>query len=176
MLPLWLLFTTGCVTSGVIQPTPLRVGQEVRLEAEGTAGERLEGTVVAIQEDVLTLQQAAPIRQATLPLEAVRYLAIKTGRERHVGAGALIGLGAGMVFSLAIDAAEGGGGGGYRTAGIAIVSGSGLVLGTLLGLMIQTDRWEEQPVPPRLEQGSSNAAVSLQWSLPLGRETIPQTK
>jgi hypothetical protein len=88
-----------------------------------------------------------------------------------MGTGALFGLGAGLVFSLAVDAAEGGGGGAYRTAGVAIICGSGLVVGTLLGLMIETDRWEEQPLPVRVEPEITSQAVGLRWSVPVGAGT-----
>jgi len=103
----------------------------------------------------MTLLTGTNAGESAIALDSVRRLDVSRGRGSHVGSGALAGLllgiptGAivGAVLGSQLMVGEGGGGADVGAAvGAALVGASGLVIGTVVGALTKTERWEEVPL------------------------------
>jgi len=95
--------------------------------------------------------------ESAIALESVTRLDVSRGQRRPVARGALLGLGIGVgVGAVGGAVAEMGGAqfcidtcgsrGVITAASAAFFGASGLVMGTVVGALIKTDRWEEVPL------------------------------
>lgn len=178
-LPLVAALSLGCAGGQGARPTGISPGQQVRLTIRDSVEHRLSGTIVGVREGDFTVEpdSGEPLQ---VPLDAVTALAIKVGRKRNAGRGALIGLGVGLVGFVAIDAAEGGCSSDEplcdagRAVGFVVLSGGGLLLGTLVGLAVETDQWQELSLPLSLGMRQRDGGITLGWSVALSRHKVRQ--
>jgi hypothetical protein len=159
----------GCAGTGTIEPEPLTSGDRVRVTASVVPGE-VKGQVRELTQDELLLSVGSG-DELVIPVETLQSLAIQRGTRRRVKEGALIGLGTGGVAFLAILASEGGcSGDSMCESAIGLVAGvfvaGGALLGTLVGLLIETDVWEDQPLPFAVEAAPDGLRV--EFRLPVG--------
>jgi hypothetical protein len=147
-----LLALTPLVTSGA-QRAELREGARVRLIAPGVVSRRVEGVILSVGRDTLSL---APTKGAPLPIAMAAITDAQVYRGKSVGAGAkkgaLWGAGVGLVVAVGIAATSSGScpdGGDSCKTGAGVASGAvytgisvGLV-GALIGAIRGSDRWEQ---------------------------------
>lgn len=121
---------------------PLEAGQRVRLTLD-PGRSRLVGTLLAHDADSIRVQLQPDSTALVLARARVTSVDVSRGRHGHAGTGALVGLVVGGVLGAAAGAdCEGdflcpGPG-----AGAALVGGTGLVIGALIGVLDRTERWE----------------------------------
>lgn len=169
----------GCAGVQMPEPPSLAVGQRVRVTTPAIPDRRLTGTVVAMGDEALTLQgdEGPPVE---VVLADVTSLSIQAGRRTRAKEGMLMGLGLGLGSFIVIDAAEGGCSGGgsggltpvscesARALGLVVLTGGGLLVGTLVGSAFRTDRWVEQPLPLNVGLRLREGQVTLGWLVPVG--------
>ena len=130
-------------------------GARVRITAPSVADHRLVGTVVTLDADTLKLRSKKQAVLLAIPVSGVAKLDVNTGRKRNflkgaaIGAvsvgslGAVIGLGSGDDDPddfLAFTAGE------KAMINAIYLGGLGLVMGTLIGAIVKTEKWESVPV------------------------------
>ncbi len=143
---------------------PVRPGARVRVTGPPicpptyilcVGGPRLQsvGTFVTWEADSLIMESNGNV--LALPLDSVTKLEVSWGRKTNTGMGAGIGFLVGGLVGATIGYASYeecsclGGGVGPETLALvgAVIGGfGGLVTGALIGLEIETDRWEEVPL------------------------------
>jgi len=127
-----------------------------------TSGSALyKGTLVSSDSDGITLALFNPSEERTFSHQDISKMERFAGRRSHWKTGALIGAGAGIVFTTVmfiadeanndpvddfIDSAMGWDSPGFKIFMGAIMGTAGALVGSLVGLAIQTDRWEETPL------------------------------
>ena len=123
--------------------------------------------------DIIVLETGEIGAHTRIPLASVTRFELSRGKSRHAGRGALIGLGIGAGGGAIIGAiAEVSGerycidtcaAAGVLTAFTAIgLAIPGLVIGTVAGALIKTDRWEEVPLDRvRVSLAPTRDGVSL---------------
>jgi hypothetical protein len=116
---------------------------------------RFEGSVTAIDGDVLTIRLFGHSQVVTVPRAAITSLQVRQSHT-HAGKGALIGAGVGLAAGVGlIVAIESGSCGGedrafcsFLDAAATVTStAGGALVGAVAGAMTHTDRWER--VDPR---------------------------
>ncbi len=143
---------------------PVRPGARVRVTGPPicpptyticVGGPRLQsvGTFVTCEADSIIMESNGNV--LALPLDSVTKLEVSWGRKTNTGMGAGIGFLVGGLVGARIGYASYeecsclGGGVGPETLALvgAVIGGfGGLVTGALIGLEIETDRWEEVPL------------------------------
>ena len=167
-----ILLLGGCAGARTSEPGPLKPGDRVRLTAPPVVPREVKGEVRELSPEELLLS-VRPSEDLVIPVDALGSLAIQRGTRRRVKEGALIGLGAGSVAFLAILAAEGGCGSSDAMCqtgmGLAVgmLAGGGALVGTLVGLLIETEIWEDQTLPLKVEAAANGLGFEIR--LPVGR-------
>jgi hypothetical protein len=155
---------------------PLVVGSRVRLQAPSVVAGRVEGLVLAIDDDALVVgsDHAAAVR---VPRDAVARLEVSTGRRGHALQGMAIGGAIGGAAFGVIDQQE------YcaeyydplekcpsRAEMVGIGVFGGAAWGLLIGHLTKGDRWSKVPaerlrigLAPTRTRGSWGAKLSLGW-------------
>jgi hypothetical protein len=152
-------------------PTVPLVTPNMRVRLEASGAERVMGTVVSLDHEILTLRldqpgwQAAELRRIRLPEITQLEIARSTGRQTRKGA--LIGGGVGLALDVAVVALLSAGTNAREPATPTLVStttasgeGSvvvffltpiavGAALGALIGSAIRGQRWEPVPLAPK---------------------------
>ncbi len=169
------------------QSAPMAAGARVRVHAfdlsgaswaiEGGSG-RLVGYLDRVGRDSLWIRLNSPVGPLlSIDRSTVRQLEISGGRKRHPGTGALVGTGAGLVMGLLAvaaldDCALGTDGWWFDLCDgdeDVLILGSmvaGAAWGTLVGLLITSERWVA--VPPAsltLRPMRGGIGVGLEFSL-----------
>jgi hypothetical protein len=97
---------------------------------------------------IMTLEKSG--KRVKVPLAAIASLEVCWETRRNGWAGAGIGFVVGTLAGGAIGSASGASdpwfGELHTLAGLAIGAPAGLVLGTVIGLQIKTEKWEEVPL------------------------------
>jgi hypothetical protein len=120
-------------------PPTISVGSRVRFEAPTLASNRIEGTVVELDEKVLVVRRHH-LDLLPVPREGIARLDVCTGQRRFKLRGALVGAGIGLV---AMGLLCGGDSGGCGQA-FPVVTFSALA-GTGIGALVKGDRWQTVP-------------------------------
>lgn len=167
-----LLVLGGCAGTRTSEQVPLRPGDRVRLTAPSVVKGEVKGQVQEVSTAEILLS-VPPEQDLVIPADALGSLAIQRGTRRRVKEGALIGLGAGAVAFMAILASEGGCGSGDAMCqtgmglAVGVLAGGGALLGTLVGLLVETEVWEDQTLPLAVEATADGLRV--EFRLPVGR-------
>ena len=159
------------------QVTSHAPGSRVRLTpaytdtSVGRAGRIIEGRLVSMDHDSVTITLKGNTRQLSLPFSAVDRLDVAAGRDRGKGAliGATIGGGLAAGFGLVtIHCSEpqpciGSKGGWVATYGML-----GAIVGGITGLMIGTAKWDHVDVPLKvaitpLRGGGVGAGLAMRF-------------
>ena len=129
------------------QPVNLTPGARLRVSAPDFDIKRRTGTLVRVTPDSLTVDFRGRIPPMTLPIDGLSRLDVSTGKRRAAGLarGAAIGTLIGALAGLAIsgDPQE------CRDEGCGAVilgtlgGGTGLILGSVIGVATAPDRWKE---------------------------------
>jgi len=109
------------------------VGSRVRIRAPTLTSDRIEGTLIGVDESTF-LVESKDRERLTVPRDAVTHLAVSAGQRRWKLRGALIGAGFGL---LAIGA------GGSQASPLVTCSA---LLGTGIGALVRSDRWQKVPL------------------------------
>lgn len=165
-----LLVLAGCASARTPEPGLLTPGDRVRLSAPSVVVGEVRGEVLEISPAELLLS-VRPDFHRVIPVDALRSLAIQRGTRRRGKEGALIGLGTGVVGFGVILASEGTDGcgsscGAYMALSAGLLAGTGALLGTLVGLLFETEVWEEQGLPLAI-QATPNG-LQVEFRLPVG--------
>lgn len=143
------LAVTSWACSGYIADTSVTPGDTVRVTAP--ASYNGVGTVAALENDALVVEDEVRADPVAVPLSSVQRLEVLRGKKSRIVAGALIGGGAGLALGVAAAASCEGhdtlcaGNNEYLIFALPAAL-LGLSLGALIGWIIQVDRWVEVPV------------------------------
>ncbi|MDX1618414.1 MAG: hypothetical protein R3224_06480 [Balneolaceae bacterium] len=162
----------------------MRIGDRVRIDAPKLRFDRLVGTVSGFTPTTVVLVT----RDTTLiiPHDSIREFSVSRGKRRHIGKGSLIGATAGgLVFAIGfrnsvnpcvdepiclniIDKKE------AFNLGAIVGSMAGGFTGAIIGALIQTERWEKQPLPVSVSlaptiRGRRPVAPTVSVRVPLSR-------
>ena len=151
------------------EPPPIERGERVRVTAPDCGMRGLKTSVQALRGDTLVLDTTE------CPLASVIGLDVSRGRKSHLLTGAGIGLlvGAGAGVLIVATAGDLNNCDPFTPTQCALIlggipAGSGLLLGSVLGLLIKTDRWEEVPLDRlRVSFTPQRDGFSVRLSLPL---------
>ena len=128
------------------------IGDRVRVSAPSVSPKRIEGTLVVVDSETLTIASGGA--SVGVPRSGIAKLEVTRGRKSHWVTGALIGagwgVGVGVLFSnppssadhFSIDT-------GALAAGVVM----GATLGALIGAVLRTDRWTTVPGAATLRIG-----------------------
>ena len=142
------LIVTTSACSGHVADTSIAPGDRVRVTAPSIDMNRSVRTVAALETDTLVLNTDERANALQVPLADVTKLEVHRGKKSGARTGALIGLAFGggvtLLASFNEDCAD-------NCLALAFVSvpilgGATAGLGALIGLAIQTDRWEAVPL------------------------------
>lgn len=163
---------TGCASASSSGPGPPAPGDRVRLIAPSVVEGEVMGEVQEISREELLLRVRSE-EELLVPVDALRSLAIQQGTRRRVKEGALIGLGTGAAAVGAIVAAEGGCGGDSMCESVigwvaGIFVGGGALVGTLVGLLFETEVWHEETLPLAIR--STPSGLRVEFRLAVGRD------
>ena len=125
---------------------PLKIGDRVRVTAPKFSPGRIDGIVVRIDEQTLTIVSATEEARHELPRSSIATIEVARGTRSRWKGGALVGAGWGVGLGLLLSnppssATEFSVDGGALAAGIA----AGAAMGALVGAMRKTDRWITVP-------------------------------
>jgi hypothetical protein len=127
------------------EPPPVQSGARVRVTAPRLGMSKQPATFQAIRGDTLVV-----LADSTLhcPVEFVSELEVYRGRKSNSLLGAVIGAGAGLVWATyrATEECPGPLCEEQIALGSMFCAGGGAIIGSLIGLAIRTDRWEEVPL------------------------------
>jgi hypothetical protein len=130
--------------------SPLKPGDRIRVWAS-TIPTGAVGEVVNAEPDVLRIRLPDRPEPIDVPVTAVTRLQRSLGTRRNTGKGALIGglvgAAAGAAFVAVASGSEGceGSCGGWALIFGALGGGAGAIVGTGVGALQKTDRWETMP-------------------------------
>ena len=137
------------------EPPPVKVGDRVRVTAPGLGVPNRDGILRLLDADSLVMrpEYGGPSR-LVIPLASLTRFEVHRGGKSHVGAGAGYGALAGAVIgvgSAAILCSNATFGCAEFTGGVYLVLGgggavAGLLIGSIVGALITTERWEEIPL------------------------------
>lgn len=166
-----ILVLGGCAGARTSEHVPLGPGDQVRLTAPSVVRGEMEGAVQEVSQAELLLSVETR-GDLVIPVDALRSLAIQRGTRRRAGRGALIGLGTSVVAFGLILASEGTDDCGANCGAYAALAGGvlvagGTLVGTLVGLLFQTEVWEDQTLPLTVEGMPSGIRVG--YRLTVGR-------
>ena len=123
----------------------------VRFKAPSVSRKRITGRLINVKQDTLIIEVGSTLYQ--VPVSSISNLEVSTLRYRNTNKGAAIGLGIGLSILIPIVIAD------LRDPGELRGLATGLTLGfictpiiilsTLIGAMIKSDKWVEVP-PDRL--------------------------
>ena len=123
----------------------------VRFKAPSVSRKRITGRLINVKQDTLIIEAGSTLYQ--VPVSSISNLEVSTLRYRNTNKGATIGLGIGLSILIPIVIAD------LRDPGELRGLATGLTLGfictpiiilpTLIGAMIKSDKWVEVP-PQRL--------------------------
>jgi len=158
-----LLFAHLIQSTAWAQVNNINVGDRVKIYAPVAQTKTLFGTVNNITSaEIFLLSNDGYF---IIPLNSIRRIHVSTGKKRNTGKGALIGLSGGAFlggmislvtyeecddsepFGCVLDFSKGE----SFALGAAAVGLSGLVLGTVVGAIIKTDRWHRLPIEVLLD-------------------------
>ena len=149
---------SGALPAQAPDTSRLAEGARVRVEAPALFAGRRVGSVAAMRGDTLLLRVRD--RAVAVPLARVERIEVRRG-DRRRGAGALRGMGIGLLSGIAVGLAyaridetsepcgDGPCGIGYFIYPI-LGGGAGLALGGVLGAAAGWQRWERVPLPARV--------------------------
>ena len=147
------------------QPAAVQPGQRVRVRLATAAAPEVVGVVRVMTSDSLTLEQESGANAGTtttIPLAGISRLQVSRGRHSTWGKGLLFGAGVGAVAGAIVGLASGNSEGLFNSPsfdaalGVIVFAPTGAVIGTVVGAMTRTERWETVPIP--LGAGRSSAA------------------
>ena len=135
------------------EPPPVKVGDRVRVTAPGLGVPNRDGILRLLDADSLVMrpEYGGPSR-LVIPLASLTRFEVHRGGKSHVGAGAgygalagaVIGVGSAAILCSSNGCAE------YTGAVYLVLGGggtlAGLLIGSIVGALIKTDRWEEIPL------------------------------
>jgi hypothetical protein len=135
-----------------VEAVSFPIDEPVRVWRHSVPEVPLTGRVSSWSYDSLNLVQA-PGPPAAIPLSDLAHMEVSRTKG-HAGTGALVGGGIGAALGLAFGIAAATDD--FLEAGAddvllvtAFLAASGAALGTLIGLLVRTEEWEEVPLPPR---------------------------
>jgi hypothetical protein len=121
--------------------------------------ERHVGTLSVLTAQVVTLRMEGTATEFAVPLDSVIKLEVHRGRRARTGRGALIGSIVGVASGAIVGVAVAKGpstcedlgwpepcGARLALTGGLLFGASGALVGTVIGALIKTDRWEEVPL------------------------------
>jgi hypothetical protein len=141
-----LLVPTPCVLS---QERPsVETGTRIRITAPAAGLEQRIGRLTAIGREALEFEPEGQLQSWTVPIASVTRLEVGRGRKSNSYWGAVIGAGAGLVWATfrAIEECPGPLCEEQVALGSMLCTGGGAIIGSVIGLAIRTDRWEEVPL------------------------------
>ena len=127
------------------EPAGIVPGARVRVTAPRLGMNRQPATFQAIRGDTLVVLAESILH---CPVEFVSELEAYRGRKSNSGWGAVIGAGAGLVWATyrATEECPGPLCEEQIALGSTLCVGGGAIIGSLIGLAVRTDRWEEVPL------------------------------
>ncbi len=173
-------------SAAMAQISSLNTGDKVRIFAPDVYTSAIKGTIYYINTTDVILESG--VYRYTIPLNSIERLDVSLGRKKRTGRGALIGLSSGALLGALISLAT------YEecnsdefmgclfhfnkgeSALLGATAGGfvGLIVGTVSGYSIKTDKWERIPVfvsmnfqsvPAQKLSLSQVPVVSLKFSL-----------
>jgi hypothetical protein len=162
------------------QPTIVRPGAKVRIDAPGFTLNRTEGVILTMTPDTITIfgEGLAPL---PIPRAAIRELALSSGKDHWLGAqkgtriGVEWGAGIGIVGAALSDETCTSGYGAPRTcspttftdrvAVASLVTFAGAFYGAIIGAIAGSERWDSVEMPKRATIGLQNGRPALSWSV-----------
>ena len=137
---------------------------KVRFKVSSLTKKRLVGEVVKMTQDTLLIREGRTFLQ--VPISSISNFEVSIGRHRNAGKGLLIGLGLGLALlvpAAIVDAKDESGEWGCCFATLftaAYISPPIVVLSTLMGTIIKSEKWVEVPpqhlnlsIAPTLDKG-----------------------
>ena len=145
-------------SAAMAQISSLNTGDKVRIFAPDVYTSAIKGTIYYINTTDVILESG--VYRYTIPLNSIERLDVSLGRKKRTGRGALIGLSSGALLGALISLAT------YEecnsdefmgclfhfnkgeSALLGATAGGfvGLIVGTVSGYSIKTDKWERIPV------------------------------
>jgi hypothetical protein len=170
------LFGAGGVPLASQAISPIAVGRLARLDVLCAADtqrpcERIVGRVEAWNADSLTLRLDARDTRRVAWMD-VREVALDNGTRGHAGTGFLIGTGVGILAGVLArsDCLKGAGEyGGLCDLSYLVTVPAGALLGTIIGAVARTPKWEVVPIPAARAVGAIRLPIrfGLAVRLPL---------
>jgi hypothetical protein len=174
----WLFFCRATLASllsvqahAADSPVAPTSGSRVRIWSAAVK-EPTIGSVVALQDDSITVTRDGDGVPVTVLLPTIRQLDLSTGRHRRPGKGAWVGalvgfVALGLVFAAApgeTDCAPTALCAGY--VGLVLGVPVGAVVGTVVGSTMQSERWNKVPLPLQgpATRSSDRFAVAIRLS------------
>ncbi len=143
-----LLFTT-LVDLFAQQGSSLTPGDRVRVSRFGTVAP-VVCIVLSMKADTLVLDAEGRVETLEVPLALVEKVEVSRGKESNAGKGAIrggvVGASFGLVFAGAILLDGGSDKEVVSVAFLAAFTGAGMLVGTAIGAVSSSDRWEEVPL------------------------------
>ena len=176
-IALLLGFVTGCAGTGVVTtPTPVpSAGTSIRYAARSDTTRFLEGRLLSLDADTLSVERFVPERLASherahwaaerIPTDSIALLQAKVRQGTQVGQGALIGGGIGFGVGLLCAAGSDGSDFAAPSGGQCLASGvlSGVAIGALIGALSHNDAWAPVLLPaPPIEPSVPPATVAAE--------------
>ena len=135
--------------AGIIhaQESPaVAVGTRVRIAAATVAPDRLVATLVAFDENTMTLAVKSQRTPLVVPRDSITRLEVSRGRKGNAGKGALIGAIPWVILVVLVVHS-----GGLPESGVTDVRSFaflGVTVGTgaAIGATIKTERWQDTPI------------------------------
>jgi len=183
------LLTLGLVFDTIAQEkTKFSPGTRIRVWTAKFSGKRMTGTVLSSVGDTITLTVKGQTNPLMVPVTSINRLEVTKGKKSKIVTGAVVGLFAGASLGAIVgyfgtcstdqqrQTCELDGSVGETKAATAVISagvlgGLGLLLGTVIGVAIKVDRWEEVPLNqigtgPR-PQNKSGLVLSVSYNFKL---------
>jgi len=162
-----LLFGTALASGQTPDSSTVSRGDRVRVTARPHSPERIEGTLVAQGEEMLTIVPRGDHATVQVPRAHVTKLEVARGKKSHWLAGALAGAAVGLVVGAAACSALQCQGPGSETQSVAMTTFLGTATGALVGTLIRTDHWVTVPHTALEARVESSSGQSLRLSVRL---------
>lgn len=145
------LISTAAVVLGAVAASAeaadehaVTTGDRVRVMAPSASPKRIEGTLVSVDRDSLTVFDDG--RRVVVTRSQIAKLEVARGKKSRAGTGALVGAGWGVGLGVLLSNPPSSGqrlevNGSAVTAGVV----AGATLGALVGVVLRTDRWTTAP-------------------------------
>jgi hypothetical protein len=126
--------------------TAITPGSRIRLSAPTVAVERIEGTVIQMDQTSVSIS-AGDRASVSVPRESITRLEVNTGRHRQTKAGALTGAVIGAALGAAHPCFAMVGCDEQNAGAAALIYGlTGAGYGAIVGALIKVDRWTALPL------------------------------